>query len=266
MKLRDLPLGSRILFGTNLGDEYSARQNYQMSWTKVSMDGLFLCGTPLDAAIDIPRSNGATIKERTAGRCYFPDTMLYQFLNSKEEWATDETIRKILPWQYSRAKNGFLSWFSESERNVMKQWNMQIIPPKRLQKRLGEVVTVPTMVGLPAIAEYSVYNDDAPAYLESEKHEVQIQRRSPQSNHQTIHTRSSIGESVYSIGSTSRSPTPKPPNTQGLAYPVICMDLDVDIERGQVPYGAARGPVWVVILPESERSQLIEEINNLYGW
>lgn len=265
MKLRELPMGSRIMFGSDKSTDYAADRKASMIWRKVSNDGLLLMELSIDAKVDLPHPDGATVKERTTGSCYFPDTLLFKFLNASDTWASDETVRTMIPWQNHYAEKGFLSWFSETERSVMKQWDMPIIPPKRLRKKLGDVVNIPTLVGIPAIGEYAVNNDDSELYRNSEDHEVRIVRRHPRDVNQVVHTRSSVGESICSIGSSSRSATPKAPNVDALVYPIICLDTDLQVERAMDVWGM-RGEVWCMILPETERGKLIEEINSLYGW
>lgn len=265
MKLREVPNGSAIRFGSYKGDSYSVGREVKMVWRKRSDDGILVADTMLESRVDIPRSDGQTIKEREHGLCYFPNTFLFKWLNSSDQ-LDDNVVNQLFPYRSDMYKGGFLSWFSPDELAVMKKWPMRIRVPKRLVNRLGQVTTTETLVGLPSIGEIVARNAENESYQECVNMESMITavRTTMHNNRVTvIHSRSCIGESIFSIG-TSRSAAAKPADEVGYFAPMICIDPENEVEC--IERNRYSTSTYGLILPEIERDSIISEVTAIMGW
>lgn len=235
MKFKDVSLGSIIRIGTNHAVTVNGSPK-PFQWLKVSESGLMIASDSIPSVYQVDRArplSGETARERTHGRAFFPDTCLFQFLNSG-----DGVYRNGKGWYVPtdtseqgpsyRNQSGFLSWFDPDELKCLIPWQMKIKMPNRLVRRYGEVFTKEVLVGLPSISELRV-ESDRDGFEDRRQFECVTEKRVLPLWHSGIATRSIIGESIWAVAANGNT-APKAPNDRLNIYPMICLNPDTDLE------------------------------------
>lgn len=246
MKFKEIEIGSFVRFGTDPHRPAYGGGLLPMHWRKVSNDGLMIADQNADPyvnSVDYPRPiSGRTVREREAGTAFFPESALFQYLNSEHgvfvdgvEWFTPRDHDECAPtWNH---QTGFLSRFDSDELKLLRPWTMKIQTPQRLTRRYGKVYEKECLVGLPSISEFLVYTDHE-GYRERYESE-RVSEQTPIPNyHRGIATRSCIGESVFAI-TANNSVGARSPSGGMSIYPMVRIDPDVDVtlfDRVGFPY------------------------------
>lgn len=156
MTYGELPIGAVVCFGdAEVRSFFQPAVDSIMRWTKASDDGRAIRSDRHFSYMqtDAPRGgSGLTDSHRQCGFNFFPETHLFNYLNSADENWEDRADGDS---RYSSLEiKGFLSRFTSSERNVLQQWTMSTFVPPPFREKYGKVDERLCYVGIPSIYEY----------------------------------------------------------------------------------------------------------------
>lgn len=162
MKLKELPIGSKVVFGSYTAN--STNEPKELVWTKVTDDGkIVLEPHQVASRFDSPERGAVNRDRRAHGYNYFPFANVFQFINSPEaKWFNPlhegDTGPYTMNW-------GFLASFSSDELSAIIPQEIQIGVPEGSRKQFGRKVKLRCLVTLPSASQYSEDVDD---YLKCE--------------------------------------------------------------------------------------------------
>lgn len=159
MNINDMNIGDTICFGAVV--PYCSATPIDLTWTKVSEDNLFMMneGRQIRMQMDAKESSSASRTRRTRGCSFFPHTALFQWLNSSgNKWFTPTCDTDAAP-DYENI-NGFLTLFSEFERQAMVEQNIAIVTPDGYKKDFGAKTSAGCLVSLPSYSQLFNIRDD----------------------------------------------------------------------------------------------------------
>ena len=151
MKLKELPIGSKVVFGSYT--ENIAYEPKELIWTKVTDDGkIVLEPSQVSCIFDSPEYGTVNRDRRAHGYNYFPISNVFQFINSPEaKWFHPLHEGDNGPY---KIKCGFLASFSPEELAAIMPQEVQIGVPEGSRKQFGQKVKLKCLVSLPSASQY----------------------------------------------------------------------------------------------------------------
>lgn len=146
MFLKDLPLGSRLVFGLDPNDE-------DMTWMKVSDDNLFLAERKVGyMPYDYYEPESTSRARRSNGNNFWPHSNVCQWLNaSGEDWYVPTHAYDRIRRMYFGA--GFMDRFSTDEEGIMMEMETTTLVPLGSRKEYGKTCTNSYKVVLPSFSQ-----------------------------------------------------------------------------------------------------------------
>lgn len=153
MTIGDLPIGTLLYLGSVVAP-YS-RAQIDLMWMKVSEDNLFLLNNGGNIAIEMDAkesANSPSRQRRQRGSSFFPQTALFQWLNgSGHDWFQKCYETDMAPSYVGSC--GFLTEFTDLERSVLVEQEIQIRTPEGFKKEFGVQTSCKCLVSLPSFSQ-----------------------------------------------------------------------------------------------------------------
>lgn len=229
MTIKDMAVGASICLGSVVPPYNAAR--IDLTWMKVNRDNLFMLneGNLIHAAMDAKEPDSPSRQRRTRGCSFFPNTALFQWLNSAGEGWYKPFGDTDFPPDYVTV-SGFLSLFSDLEKSMLVQHRNPIVTPEGFKKDYGLKTGMDCLVSLPSYSQlYPMRADtsDVTYAFEGAKFEV---RSSDNDRPKYAWTRT--GQSGYIVCTREGSDLPDhfSPCDRLYVYPVIKLKEDAEIE------------------------------------
>lgn len=127
MKVNDLPLGAKLIFGFFRNKLYVEKE---VIWTKVDVTNIFLSEDLKGLCFDGKEPGSTQSIRRDNGNNYYTVSNLDQYLNSVDtDWYSPAHEADSKSGEYDGIP-GFLSKFSENELNAIQPTEIEVILPK----------------------------------------------------------------------------------------------------------------------------------------
>lgn len=160
MKLKDAPIGTRLVFGT--------MRDGDIIWRKVSENQDFFSETECGRkAFDTAEYRSNSRARRNHGNNFFPQSNIMQWLNSKGENWFHITHPDDNEPTYS-CEMGFLSSFSEAELSAIVNRDISIAVPLGSRKEFGKEYSMSCAVCLPSASEAGFRLDEGQDDIEGD--------------------------------------------------------------------------------------------------
>lgn len=170
MKLKDLPIGSKVKFGS-----YAKRTNspaLDLKWTKITANGMLVLEPGvLYGTFDAPEQQASNRDRRHHGWNYFPLSNIFQFINSSEaQWFKPQHDADECGYANYSHDCGFLSSFTSEEIAQIIPHEITVGTPDGARKKYGTRTTQKCLISLPSLSQLNMeFADD---YLRCEGGEI----------------------------------------------------------------------------------------------
>ena len=145
MKVKDIQIGERIVFGTHEGED--------IVWRKVSDENDFFAETECGyRPFDVSEPDSTSRARRRHGNNFFPHSNIFNWLNScNMDWyaQTHEFDRR----PFYATSPGFLWWFTPEEINAMLPMDYEVSVPLGSRKEFGKRHPMRSLVTLPSATQ-----------------------------------------------------------------------------------------------------------------
>lgn len=231
---KDLPVGSKIYLGVvpSWMNPFG-NPDEPLLWTKVSDDGDLILVSNIGYDIfDEREPNNPGRDRRARGGNFFPESNIFQYLNSAEnDWYAAAHEYDEPPRRYREVQNpGFMTTFSPFEKSLLESMQITCSVPSGFKKKYGHEITINCKVSLPSLSQLGVEREGGTEgrawaglpFLRAGR---------------PIMTRTAAGSGIAAyIPGRCQVRTQSPYQVENLA-PVVRLKPDVEIEDAPDEYG-----------------------------
>lgn len=168
MIFNEIPAGESFYFGKTKGRRWTGHRyelvEVPMKWKKTQDNGFsILKEDPMAMSFDYKRSaTGPNQYMRVHGHRLFTESSLCKFLNSKDDTWSSVEAGDQRPYNYD--KSGFLSNFTQEEREFIVPHVVTVTVPHGMTKKYGQEVSKQVLVSIPSSAQIGTSNTNGGSF------------------------------------------------------------------------------------------------------
>lgn len=247
MTIGDMPIGAELCLGSLVVPFLNVRIDLQ--WKKAAAENLFLLtnGSSIKLQMDAKESPESPSRHRRLrGSSFFPQTGLFQWLNGSGAGWFRPCYETDVPPDYADY-NGFLTEFSDYERSLLVEQEIQILTPDGFKKEFGNQTTCKCLVSLPSFSQlYQIEEDTQDDEFRCEGQPLCV----PMPRYAWTRT-GSMGYMYASEGLGDYPNRQAYPHDSGYVFPLISLNPSAEVEGFR--------DLYVPKCPDGKSDNLVEE-------